>query len=547
LAKFPQTLQSEFVDGQLLSGASPARLALLQKDVTQAGRLLDTITRHGLIVAAEVGPMPNIFTMAIDSLKKAAGKADISNPLMPPITVTLIVPDAAKDAATIQGFIRLQLMRGNTEPKEELISGRRVIHARAGEVNLATWVASDHVVVSISTEPVANVVARAHSQAPRIATNPLYERMVGFREFPTDVRGYADLRSLLRVARQGFQLANLFTGGQVPKFEALGLDSFESFVWYCGFEGPTRREVAELHLANERTGLARLLGGAPLRWEQLPPLPADVGKWSAHRMDFANAFGQFTDYVDRLTPNEEDKEPAAVVLDKAAGLSVKEELIDQLGDLLVTWSSPTEGAVMFGQVMAVRVKDAPRVEAALDQIIQNYTSANLKLKKRPCLDAVIRELQFLNSPGVVVLPSYVVYKDWLVFALYPQPLQAFVQRAAGNLPVWQADSETQTKFADLPRTCSSWAFNDSRPGAQQALTFAPLILEATQSFNESTGFDVGTLPSASAVMPKLKPSITGIHDDGRRIRWDSRGGLLVPGDSIGLDPVMIVFATQIFN
>jgi hypothetical protein len=202
---------------------------------------------------------------------------------------------------------------------------------------------------------------------------------------------------------------------------------------------------------------------------------------------------------------------------------------------------------MFGQVMAVRVKDGPRVETALDQIMQNYTSANLKLKKRPCLDAVIRELQFSNSPGVVVLPSYVVYKDWLVVALYPQPLQAFVQRSAGNLPVWQPDSDTQSKFANLPRTCSSWAFNDSRPGAQQALTFAPLILEATQSFGESTGFDVGTLPSASAVIPKLKPSVTGIYDDGRRIRWDSRGGLLVPGDSIGLDPVMIFFATQIFN
>src|SRR5205823_4030563 len=151
-----------------------------------------------------------------------------------------------------------------------------------------------------------------------------------------------------------------------------GPDSFESLVYYCGFDGSTRREVAELDLAQERTGAARLLGGNALRWDEMPPLPADVGKWSAHRFNLGDGYALFTKYLDILKPHEEgdDNEPSASAYDKTAGIALKEELFDQLGDMIVTWSSPSEGAVMLGQVLAIRVKDGARVESALDQIVQ---------------------------------------------------------------------------------------------------------------------------------------------------------------------------------
>jgi hypothetical protein len=355
---------------------------------------------------------------------------------------------------------------------------------------------------------------------------------------------------MMKTGRQALNLANLFSSGLAKKVDEFGPDSFENFVYYCGFEGQARREVAELDLAKERTGVAKLLGGAALRWEEMPPLPADVSKWSAHRVNLSDGYALLTKYLDIVNPTEkgDDDEPTAAAYDKAAGIALKEELFDQLGDLAATWSSPSEGAVMLGQVLAIRVKDGARVESALDQLVQAQAPTyNIKLKKRSCLDAAIREVQVQNRPGFIILPSYVVYKDWLVIGLFPQPLQAFVQRAAGNAKAWQPDSDTQEKFGKLPRSCSTWAFNDLRPAAQQLLAFTPIIVEASQSFMQTNSFEVGTLPTGSTVIQKLTPNVTGVSDDGRRLRCDARGGLLLLGDSIGIDPIMLFIAAQIFN
>jgi hypothetical protein len=99
----------------------------------------------------------------------------------------------------------------------------------------------------------------------------------------------------------------------------------------------------------------------------------------------------------------------------------------------------------------------------------------------------------------------------------------------------------------LPKSCSTWAFNDPRSGAQQLLSFAPIFIEAAQSFTQTAVIEVGTLPSGSSIVQKLSPNVTGVSDDGRRLRWDTRGGLLLLGDSLGIDPLMLFIAAQIFN
>lgn len=548
---FPKSLQSDFVDRKLLDGAAPSQLAKQQAAVIQAGRLPAILTRHGLIIAAEIGPMPNLFSLALGALRQASGKADAPNPLMPTIRLTAIVPNGDKDFAAIESIVRLQISSFNqsAEPKTTTIADRQVVHAKVGDSYWAVWQDAGHVVFTIGTEPPQDIVTRMAGAESRLTSNPLFQRLVAFKEFATDARGFVDLKSLVKTGKQALNLANLFAKGIKEKVDEFGLDSFESLTFLSGFDGPTRREIAELDLAAERKGIAKLVGGSPLRWDELPPLPADVSKWSIHRLSLTDTYSYLTRYIDLVTPTEEgeEKEPSASIIDKAAGIALKEELLDQLGDLVVTWSSPSEGAIMLGQVLAVRVKDGKRVEEALDQIAQsiapNYTA---KIRKRACHDAMIREFQVQNQPGFVVLPSYVVHKGWLVIGLYPQPVQAFVQRAAGEGKVWTPESGTQQLFAQLPKNCTTLAFNDLRPAARQALTFAPLILEATQSFGSGVKFEVGTLPNGSGVIQKLPPAVTAVCDDGKKLRWDSRGGLLLPGDSIGLDPMILFFLATFF-
>lgn len=548
LDAIPRSMQQEFVDARLLDGAAPAKLAELQADVAKAGRIADVLAKRGVIVAAEVGPMPNVFAMAIGAAKRASGKADSqSNPLLPKIRIAIIVPDAAGDRDVVASTLRLRLGSDDKAMKQESLAGRTVDISRQCERNLLLWDELGHLVIVVTNDDPATVVGSVITGENRIGSHPLYRRMSEFREFPTDIRGFADLRGLMKPAKQALGLASFVTGGIGKKIDQFGLDSFESFVYLCGFDGDTRREVAELDIASERAGVARLLGGAPLTWEQLPPLPTDVAKWSAHRLSPNQVYDYWIKYADMFRSPGDDSDPAAEALDKAAGIAIKAELLDLLGDVVLTYQSPAEGAVTLGQVVAIRVKDAQKVEMALDQIVQNVApSANVRLKKRPYLGATIREVQVQNRPGFIFLPSYVVHNDWLVMSLYPQPLQGFMQRSAGESKAWSPDSLTRQRFEQLP-PCSTWGYADWRSSTQQALTFAPLILEAMQAFSAGTGFDVGTLPSASTLNQKLTPSVTGVSDNGRRIRWDARGGLLLPGDSIGLDPLMLFLAGQILG
>ena len=59
--------------------------------------------------------------------------------------------------------------------------------------------------------------------------------------------------------------------------------------------------------------------------------------------------------------------------------------------------------------------------------------------------------------------------------------------------------------------------------------------------------EVGTIPSGSVLLQRLKPNVTTMSDDGTTIRWETRGGLLLAGDAIGVDPLMLLLASQIFN
>src|SRR5438034_1269816 len=66
-------------------------------------------------------------------------------------------------------------------------------------------------------------------------------------------------------------------------------------------------------------------------------------------------------------------------------------------------------------------------------------------------------------------------------------------------------------------------------------------------FGQGGSFEVGTLPSASVVNQYLTPNATVLSDDGKTLRWESRGSVLLPGDGLGVDPIMLLLAAQIFN
>jgi hypothetical protein len=543
LDQFPKLLRSGFTDAKLLDGESPEKLSRINADVNEAGKLIDVLAEYGVVAGLEVSGLPSLWEMAVGGVQSALGKKPERNPFLPRVQFTLILPGAAARSAPVFSLVRLFAVSQNLEAKQDQIAGRSVVSYAEGETHWFVWVEGPHVVVVVSTEPPAAVLTRLTGPAPRLESHPLYRRVKEFDKFSTDVRGFVDIRSLSDLARRALMLADAST---VRKLEALGVWDVRSLVYYTGFDGPVRREVIEIDAPGPRRGLLRVAGGQALGWDRLPPLPPDVGKWSAHRLDLATLFDLGMQAFDLIEPQESGTpaEPAAERLDKVLGINVKTDLIEQLGDLVVAYHSPSDAAFSLGQVLVVEVKDAERTLAALDQIVQSFAGGKVQLKKRPFGDAEIREVR-VRENGFIFVPSYAVHKNWLVLSVYPQPVQGFLRRSTGDAKAWEADDGTKALFAALPRNSTGWGYNDPRPGATQLLTFGSLLVEVTQSFGQDLSLDTGTLPSASVLTQRLTPNVTSFRDDGHTLRWDARGGLLLPLDSIGVDPLILFIAAQL--
>jgi hypothetical protein len=546
LGQFPRALQSGLIDSKLLSGAAPEALAAMQTDVVEADKSLDVLITHGAVFGLEVAPLPNLLQLAMGAAQQALKKepGDFATRMLPPIRATLIIPRAVKSSKPLTSLIRLFARASDFEVTEQTVAGRTVLHVKPDEFRLLAWCEGEHFVVVVTNDSPEGVMARLDGSAPRLDTAPLFQRLGSLTPLRTDFRAFVDMQSLVRLA--GAALA-LVDPGSNAMLQTLGLADVRHIAYATAFDGPVRREIIELSMSRERRGLLRVLGREPLRWDELPPLPPDADKWSAHRIDPRAAYDLYLALADAARPKDEGpaKDTPAEALDKALGVSVKTELVDLLGDLFLTYHSPAEGGLMLGQVVAVPVKDGERVLQALDQAVEGQIVGNARLKKRPFLDAEIREITFNRGARGIVTPAYAVYKNWLVVSMYPQPVQGFVQRAAGKSPHWQ--TAERISIVRREKNCTSWAYNDPRAGAQQIVTLGPIVVAAAQMGEEEPAIDVGTIPSGSVLMQRLKPNVTTMTDDDTTIRWETRGGLLLFGDAIGIDPLMLILASQIFN
>src|SRR5947209_12193793 len=317
--------------------------------------------------------------------------------LLPKVNVTVIVPEAAADFGVIRSTLVLFQADKTLEFKDDTIAGRKLMHAVKDGVHIAAWLEGRHVIVNIGTQPPATVLAQMQSQEPRLDTNPLYKRLSA-DNFRTDLRAFVDSKTLLGMAQRFAALADPGLG---RKLDALGVSGVHAVLYRSGFDGPLMRQLVEVDAPGPRQGLLKVIGGKPLTLDRLPPLPPDVSRWSAHRLDPATVYDvamQLLEIAHPPDPEEKNPDTAAQRLDKAAGINLKEDLLPYLGDTVVAFASPSEGLISFGQVFAVEVKDAERVQQALDQIVQTQAGGNVRLKKRPIGDAEVREI-YIRKQG----------------------------------------------------------------------------------------------------------------------------------------------------
>jgi hypothetical protein len=504
---------------QLLGGANPERLQQMTADAAEAAKLFSLLGQKGFLFALDVA-----------SLEPPDAQAFV------------VIPDLGEQTKPFLGALRLVANLSKAPIKEEMVRQRKVYRIDIPFVTVAWWIEGKHGFFTVGTRSMDKLLASFdEKKGDRLNEAKLFTRASGFKDFETAARMYVDVASLVKLADK--------RGPDVKKLlDDLGLYGIEDMVLYSGFDGDYERGLIEIKAPGARKGLLGLFRGKPFQLADLPPLPPDVTTFSMSQFDAAGAWDLAITTIEniaRLIEPEEVKQiqEGVKAINQALGVDLRKDLLESLGDKLVMYNSPDEGPLTLGQVVAVKVKNAAKLQEAVESLIKGAARSSgldVRLKKRTYRGVELREVH-VKTQGFAFVPTFTLHKDWLVVALYPQSIHGYILRSTGEIPAWKPDARVALALERMPKEYTSIAFSDPRPTIKQLLSLAPFITAMANSFSPEQFLDIGTVPNGQEATRHLFPSVSVTHDDGKVVRLESRAALSLPLDLAGVDTYGLLF------
>jgi len=573
LAKLPKLVGNSLLADPLLDGKSPKELEANLKDLKHASKLVDLIADKGVIVGAEIRePAPTLKGVGSALNGLLGGKMPGPEALLPDAQLVVIVPDAAEQAHVLFAAIRLVMRAGESNieklPAETGRTGFRFTLPQRGgppiPLQAAWWGEGKHFVLYAGTMRPEVVIKEVTANAAKggITGHPLYQRVHKDPGFESVARGFVDTARVVALAKG---LAGPFLPGVRERIDDLGLAGLKAAVFNSGFDGKESRAIWELDLPGERKGLATVLKQQSLAVNDLPPMPPDVSRFSALRVDPTATYNAGIMAIEALTmfdqslgADEEGKSPAEKVrarreymereFEKLVGLNIRDDVLPYAGDKVVMFQSPTEGISAFGTVVCVSLKDPAKIKIAADRVnrgLESIASAPIKVRKKMLRGYEIREL-YSRGFGIIT-PTYAIVDDWLVVSAHPQAVQGFILRAKGELEKWKPDATTAARLAKMPADGCGLQFCRPDSTVQNLCCIGPLLigqLSLFNRFNQSESdydpIDVGLVPNGHELSRHLFPNLTVTRDDGKVVQVLVNESFSVPGEFIGLEPIVVL-------
>ena len=572
VASGPRLLGTPLLANPLLAGKSPAELRATLADLKAAEGFIDLLADKGVIVAAEVRePLPTVKGVAAAFGGLLGGQRPDPIALTPAIQLLVIVPGGGAKADVFHGTLRLLMKQGDNQVEAFEASGRKGFQfappAAGGPpfaLYSAWWAEGEHFVFYAGNRRPAAVVAeiRANVAAGGITGHPLFARCQKTGDFTRITRGFIDTGKMVKLAKD---LAGPFVPGLRERLDGTGLGNLKAVVFASGFSGKESRALYEFDLPGERKGIAKVLKNVPLGLADLPPMPPDVSRFSALRLDPAAAYDASLSvgealalYSDFGVEGDAGKSPAAVIaarkaymmreVDKFLGISVTADLLPHLGDKLVVFQSPSEGLQVFGTVVCVSVTDAAKVKSAAARIqgaLEAFANSPVKVRKKTLAGVDYHELY--SRGFAAVTPTYAVVGEWLVVSMHPQAVQGVILRAKGDLEKWKPDAATAKRLAAMPAGGCGLQFCNPKSTAGNLCCIGPLFLSTFGNLNRGQGtesdynpIDMGLIPNAHELCRHLFPNLTVTHDDGKTIRIHVNESFSLPLEVVGLEPFVFL-------
>jgi hypothetical protein len=294
-----------------------------------------------------------------------------------------------------------------------------------------------------------------------------------------------------------------------------------------------------------RKGLLGLSSQKKISLKDLPALPNDITGFSASSVALNKSYGELVNVaygVIRVfdADKADEVKDAIKAFEGAVGVDISKDLFGSFGDMMVSYSSPSDGILGSGAVIAVQVKDGKKFASTLDKLLKgipNNPLGEVTLKTKPYRGGEIMQIGITGQLNQN-LATVGIYKDWLIYAKFPQPVKGFIMRQEGILPTWKADPALTKVLAQFPQQFTSIQVSDPRPTVQTVLAAAPFVFDVVNQIGtmgarfgggfEYRAFDIDLIPHAQEATLNLFPNVTITTDDGKRVRSESRSSLALP-------------------
>jgi hypothetical protein len=508
----------EFTHENLKNAAqAEPRIVPMLKDFT---KLIGTMHTNGLVLAVEVEKL---------------------NP--PHVQAVMVFPKAAGESGTVMPLIQKIADETKAEVKTVKVGKRFVNTIDVEFLKIGWWGQGNDAVLFLgTTDPVA-YAKDIDAKKTGLADHPLYKKVKAFKEFETASRGFIDFTSTLEVIADVAPPAG-------PIIDETGLKGLKSITFVSGFDGPAERSVVDVDMPSPRKGLLSLTSQKKISMKVLPALPNDITGFTASSVTVNKSYGEFVNLAHGIikvfdADKADEVKDAIKAFEGAVGVDISKDLFGSFGDVLVAYSSPSEGILGSGAVVAVQVKDGKKIAITLDKLLKAIPAnpvGEIALKKKAYRGGEIMQIG-LTGMASQELASVGIYKNWLIYSKYPQPVKGFIMRQEGVLPTWKADAALTKVLGQFPEEFTSITVSDPRPTVQTLLAAAPLVLGTINQFGsigarlagqfggggfDYRPFDIDMIPHAQEATMHLFPNVTISTDDGKRVRTESRSSLALP-------------------
>ena len=353
--------------------------------------------------------------------------------------------------------------------------------------------------------------------------------------------------------------------------EASGLGNVTSLCSVTGLDQTGFVSKTLVALDGEPQGIFALAGGKPLTAADLSPIPADATVAFAARLDPDQVFQTILGIAGKIEPRARQEVLQGIeALKQQLGVDLRDDLLKALGDTWCLYNSPGEGGLVFtGLTAVVQVTDAKRLaqthakllaaaKAAIERdsrvpvkparprtAIKNLDGSSEEL---PPIDMAMfrerpgprieqfqfagKEVYFLNvgENNVPFAPAWCLTDKELIVALFPQNVKAYLSRDAASPSLAQAP-QMAALLRDGGSVCLSSA--DTPKLVEMFYPLAPMFgqMAAAEMRREGIDINVSILPSAKAILPHLRPTVSTIRRTKAGIEIDAQQTL--PGGNIG--------------